>query len=155
MQCRSGRWRPTSRRWTMPENSPRYSQVRHTYRQKTGRRLSGRKDGHSGYSPTSKGGRVGGCSLFPHRYRLLPRLPEPHGFGLVRAGLRHRDTKTETARLYFDLRGWPEPTTGNLCTSYNAASAGANTALTVRTSFSVGARHVRAAGQGWSTEQTP
>src|SRR5271165_6721306 len=155
MQCRSERWRPTSRHWTMSGSSPRCSQVQHTLLQKTGRRLSGRKDGHSGCSLASKCSRVWPCSLSLYHHRLLPRLPDRHGVGAVWAGLRHRDTKTETVRLWFDLRGWPEPTTGNLCTSYNAAGAGTNTARTVRTSFSAAARHVRAAGQGWSTEQPP
>ena len=94
--------------------------------------------------PSANAAASGLAASFPHRHRLPPRLPEPYGIGPVRAGLRRRDTITETVRLCFDLRGWPEPTTGSLCTSYNAAGAGTNTARTVRTSFSAVAQHVRA-----------
>jgi hypothetical protein len=98
MQCRSGRWQPTSRHWTMSGNFPRCSQVRHTLRQKTGRRLSGRKDGHSGCSLASKCSRVWPCSLFLYiHHRLLPRLPDPHGVGAVRttaAGYQNRNGQT-------------------------------------------------------------
>ena len=155
MPCRSGQWRTTSRHGTTPGNFPRCSQVQHTLRQKTGRELSRRKDGHLGYCPASRCSRIWTCSLFPHRPTLPAQFAEPHGIGAVRVLLRHRDTGTETARPCSDLQGSPEPTTGNLCTSCNAAGAGTSTARTVRTSFSAAARYARAASQGWSTEQLP
>jgi hypothetical protein len=115
---------PISRRWTMLENSPRYSPVRKILRQKIEKQFRRRKDGHSGSGRFLAGKR--GRICFCRRSRLLSGLAKSDRIRTITVGLRLRDTKIETVRPSFDLRSWSEPTIVNLSTSYNAVSAGTN-----------------------------
>ena len=54
MRRKSGRWLPTSRRWTMPVHSPFYSLAQRRSLQKNGSGSSARRDGHSECSPVGK-----------------------------------------------------------------------------------------------------